>query len=181
MSHAPRTSPTSHWNLLQNSLAGSFRARARNLLGTEFSLLGPDEREFARLRMRGYAGAEIRAGTSVTTIESSSSHYQMTTGGAVVLLAEPREPRPEPQPGLRISSGAIVYEASYNLLRNTATALPETPDTSAEVSLEGGFTGRSYRAEFPRGDGGALAVAVFLLYRNASLRRQAFQGLKGGP
>ena len=42
------------------------------------------------------------------------------------------------------------------------------------MRLAGGLAGRSYEATFPKDDGAALAVAVFLLYRNAALRRETF-------
>lgn len=176
MNRTPRISPTAPWDLLQRGLAGSFRARARGLLGNEFSLLGPGDDEFARLEMRGPSGAGIRAGTSQTEIGRSGpfgSRYRMTTDGAVVLLAKPGSQKG----GLGIFCNGETYQKTTNLLRNTATArlITETSENAgAEVRLEGGLAGRSYRARFPAGDGGALAVAVFLLFHNVALRRQAF-------
>ena len=175
MSRAPRTSPTAPWDQLQQGLAGRFRARARGLLGAEFSLLSPeDEREFGRMRMRPPFGAGFRAGASETEIQregSLGSRYRMITDGAVVLIAGPEGP----DGGFRIFCGGKTYEATFRLLRNTAAARPmDAEGADAEVRLEGGLTGRSYGATFPEDDGAALAVAVFLLYRNAALRRETF-------
>lgn len=178
MSRGPRTTPSlAFWDLLQEDLAGRFRARARGLLGAEFSLSGTEsgEEEFGRLRMRGALGATFRVRGEETEIERSgpfAARYRMTTGGAPVLLAHPASPGG----GLRILCGGKTYETRSNVLRNTATArlLPEGAGAGDEVRLEGGLASRSYGATFPEGDGGSLAVAVFLLYHNVALRRQAF-------
>ena len=178
MNGPSRAFPTAPWDLLQQNLAGGFRARARGLLGARFSLLGPGDEEFGQLLMRGMSGAEFRAGASTSEIERSGwfgARYRMTTEGATVLLAGPEEPKG----GLRIFCGGKTYEAETNLLSNTATArlLADTPEgggPGGEVRLEGGLTGRSYRATFLEGDGGTLAIAVFLLYRNVALRRTAY-------
>ena len=150
----------------------AFRARARGLTGGEFSLLAPDDEEFGRLRMRPPFGACFEAGASETEITREGdmgSRYRMTTDGAVVLIAGPEGH----DGGFRILCGGRTYEAHYKLLRNTATAhLVDAGD--AAVRLEGGLAGRSYGATFPENDGAALAVAVFLLYRNAALRRETF-------
>ena len=175
MSRAPRTSPTAPWDRLQRDLAGRFRARARGLTGAEFALLRPeDDAELGRLRMRPPFGADFAAEGPETRIEREGhmgSRFRMSTGGAVVLIAGP-EGR---DGGFRIFCGGKTYGVSYKLLRNTATARPmDAEDDSGVVRLEGGFAGRSYTATFPEGDGAALAVAVFLLYRNAALRRETF-------
>ena len=168
-------------------LGGRFRARARGLTGGEFSLHAPDGEEFGRLRMRPPFGAGFEAGASATEIVREGemgSRYRMTTDGAVVLIAGPegRDGR------FNIFCGGKTYAASYKLLRNTATARPaDTGDAEVRdalvtgasakgtwVRLEGGLAGRSYEATFPKDDGAAFAVAVFLLYRNAALRRETF-------
>ena len=175
MSRAPGTSPTAPWDRLQRGLAGSFRARARGLTGGEFALLRPeDDGEFGRLRMRPPFGADLAAEGSETRIEREGhmgSRFRMTTDGAVVLIAGP-EGR---DGGFRIFCGGKTYGVGYRLLRNTATARPlKAADGGEEVRLQGGLAGRGYTATFPEGDGAALAVAVFLLYRNAALRRETF-------
>lgn len=173
MNGAPRTaSSLSPWEHLQRDLSGRFRARARGLLGTEFSLLGPGDEELGRLRMRGPLGAGFRAAGSETEIERSgpfAARYRMVTDGASVLLANPANPRR----GLRIFCGGRTYESESSVLSNTATAV-RLPEGLDGVSVKGGLAGRSYEAEFPRGDAAALAVAVFLLYRSVALRREAF-------
>lgn len=178
MSRAPRTSPTAPWDRLQSGLGSRFRARARGFTGGKFSLHAPDGEEFGRLRMRPPFGAGFEAGTTRTEIireGDMGSRYRMTTDGAVVLIAGP-EGR---DGGFGIFCGNKTYEAHYKLLRNTATARPADAadaanEADAEVRLEGGLAGRSYVATFPEDDGAALAVAVFLLYRNAALRRETF-------
>ena len=171
MSRAPQTSPIVPWERLQRGLGGRFSARARGLTGGEVSLHAPDGEEFGRLRMRPTLGAGFEAGASVTEIVREGemgSRYRMTTDGAVVLIAGP-----EGRDGCFNIFCGKTYTASYKLLRNTATARPAgTGDV--EVRLEGGLAGRSYRATFPKDDGASLAVAVFLLYRNAALRRETF-------
>lgn len=172
MSRTPRTSPTAAWDRLLSGLGGRFRARARGLTGGEFSLHAPDGEEFGRLRMRPPFGAGFEAGASRTEITREGdmgSRYRMTTDDAVVLIAGPEER----DGGFRIFCGGKTYGASYKLLRNTATARPADAGDAA-VRLEGGLAGRSYEATFPKDDGAALAVAVFLLYRNAALRRETF-------
>lgn len=175
MSRAPRTSPAAPWDRLQSGLGGRFRARARGLTGGKFTLLAPDGEEFGRLRMRPPFGAGFEAGAARAEISREGdmgSRYRMTTDGAVVLIAGP-EGR---DGGFKIFCGNKTYEAHYKLLRNTATARSAGAANAAdaEVHLEGGLAGRSYVATFPENDGAALAVAVFLLYRNAALRRETF-------
>lgn len=176
MSRAPGTSPTAPWDRLQSGLPGGFRARARGLTGAEFSLTRPTEDggEFGRLRLRPPFGADFEAEGSETGISregNMGSRFRMTTDGAVVLVAGPEGG----DGGFRIFCGGKTYAVSYRLLRNTATARPlGAGDGGGEVRLRGGLAGRSYWATFPEGDGAALAVAVFLLYRNAALRRETF-------
>jgi len=163
------------WNLLAGRIrGGSFAARARGLLGIEFALSDADGEEFGRLRMQGLTGAEVLlSGLPTTEVERQGlygARYRMATGGAQVLIAGPERP-PEP---LRVFCGGTVYGVESSLLRNRATARPLSPDSGGEVGLRGGLSGRAYRAEFRPGDGGALAVAAFLLYRAVALRRQLY-------
>ena len=179
MDGAPRTSsPVATWDRLARDLAGSFGARARGLLGSRFSLLG-EEGEWGQLRMLGSYAAEVHAGGTVSEIERAGefgARYWMRTDGAPLLIAGPEKPKE----GLRIFCGGKAYEAETNVLRNSSAARRLTADTPNdengrdEVSVSGGIAGRSYRGRFPEGDGSALAVAVFLLYRNVAIRRTAF-------
>jgi len=174
------------WDLLADRLGGgAFVARARGLLGAEFALLDAtgEGEEFGRLRMLGLTGAELSAGDGLVEAVVQrqglyGARYRMTTGGSQVLIAGPERP-PEP---LRVFCGGRPYAVESSVLRNRATARPLVPSgadaadggASAEVRLRGGLSGRAYRAEFRAGDGGALAVAAFLLYRAVALRRQAY-------
>ena len=182
MDGAPRTSsPTAAWDPLARSLGGSFRARARGLLGSRFTLLTDEEGEWGELKMLGFYAAEIHIGATVSEIERTGelgARYRMRTDGASVLIAGPERPRE----GLRIFCGGKAYEAETSILRNTSVARRLTAGSSRgendaaadEVRLSGGIAGRSYRGTFPEGDGSALAVAIFLLYRNVAIRRTAF-------
>lgn len=182
MDGAARTSsPTASWDGIAKNLGASFRVRARGLLGSRFSLLDDEGEEWGQLRMLGPYAAEVHAGGAVSEIErvgEFGARYRMRTGGAPLLIAGPERP----EEALRIFCGGKSYEARTNLLRNTSVARhltggsvkDDNGSTGDEVSLSGGIAGRSYRAVFPGGDGGALAVAVFLLYRNVAIRRTAF-------
>ncbi|QIN77353.1 hypothetical protein GBA65_01190 [Rubrobacter marinus] len=172
MDGASRTSsPAAVWDALARDLGGSFRARARGLLGSRFSLLDRGGKEWGELRMMGSYAAEVHAGGSVSEIERTGefgARYRMRTGGAQTLIAGPERPG-EP---LRIFCGGKAYGAETNVLRNVSVA--RLLAGGDEVRLSGGLAGRSYGGTFPESDGGALAVAVFLLYRNVAIRRTAF-------
>ncbi|CAA9470852.1 MAG: hypothetical protein AVDCRST_MAG25-2025 [uncultured Rubrobacteraceae bacterium] len=182
MDRAARTSsPTAAWDALALRLDGSFRARARGLLGSRFALLDSGGEEWGQLRMLGSYAAEIHAGETASEIERTGefgARYRMRTGGAPFLIAGPERPD-EP---LRIFCGGKTYEAETSVLRNTSIARRLTahapgsgPEPAGDgVSLSGGIAGRSYTATLPGGAGSALAVAVFLLYRNVAIRRAAF-------
>ena len=183
MDGATRTSsPAAAWDGLARSLGASFGARARGLLGSRFSLLNGDGEEWGRLRMLGPYAAEVHAAGTTSGIErigEFGARYRMRTDGAPFLIAGPERPKE----ALRVFCGGKAYEAETSLLRNTSTARRLATGAPTKggndpagdgVSLSGGITGRSYLAAFPDGDGGALAVAVFLLYRNVAIRRMAF-------
>lgn len=140
-----------------------------------------EEGEWGELRMFGSYAAEIRVGATVSEIERTGelgARYRMRTGGAAVLIAGPERP----QEGLRIFCGGKAYEAETSVLRNTSVARRlsagssrgENDAAGEEVRISGGIAGRSYLGTFPEGDGSALAVAIFLLYRNVAIRRTAF-------
>lgn len=168
------------WDVLARDLDGCFRARARGLLGSRFSLSDDGGREeWGQLKMLGSYAAEVHIGGDTSEIERTGefgARYRMKTGVASVLVAGPERPKE----GLRIFCGGKAYEAETSILRNASLARRLTGDprrgSPAEdgARLEGGIAGRSYRGVFPAGDGSALAVAVFLLYRNVALRRTAF-------
>ena len=182
MDGATRTSsPAASWEGLARNLDGSFRARARGLLGSRFYLLDDGGREWGQLRMLSPYAAEVQAGGTNSEIERIGEfgpRYRMRTDSTPFLIAGPERP----EEALRIFCGGKTYEAETSILRNTSMArrlkgdVPQDTSASAggEVSLSGGIAGRSYLGAFPGGDGSALAVAVFLLYRNVAIRRTAF-------
>ena len=176
MDGAPRNSPAiKAWDALARILDGSLRARALGLLGSSFALLDKGGNEWGRLMMLGSYAAEVHVGEDESEIERTGefgSRYRMRTNGAPLLIAGPEKPKE----GLRIFCGGKAYEAETNVLRNSSLARCLTRDGPAadEVRLNGGIAGRNYQAAFPAADGSALAVAIFLLYRNVAIRRTAF-------
>ncbi len=159
------------WRRLQEHLAGYFAARARGLLASEFALSSRDGEEFGRLRVYGLEGAEFEAGDMRAAIERTArSRYRMLTGDAETLVT---------QPAGSLRCGNHLYETRFDLLRNAAVARSSGGEEAARIV--GGLTNLSYEASFDAGDEGSLPVAVFLLYRIAALRRQAFlAGARGG-
>lgn len=158
------------WRELRETLAGSFAARSRGLLASEFALMDRDGEEVGRLRLRGTAGAELEAGDLGAKIESAGrSRHVMLTGGTEVLTAENRG-SPD---ALDVTCAGRPYSVRINLLRNTASALSPENEESARVT--GGLTNRRYEAVFDARDEGSLPVAVFLLHRTVELRRGAYR------
>ena len=178
MDETPRTSPPlKAWDALARTLDGPLHARALGLLGSSFALLDDGGKEWGRLAMLGSYAAEVHVGGDESEIERTGEfgeRYRMRTNGAPLLIAGPEKPKE----GLRIFCGGKAYEAETNILRNTSVARrligDESDPTADEVRLAGSIAGRSYRASFPAADGSALAVAIFLLYRNVAIRRTAF-------
>ena len=152
------------WMELGDTLAGSFAARARGPLGSEFVLLDRGGRQVGRLRVRGPEGAEFEAGGLRAGIERKAPHsYAMLAGGARVLSAEGGSQAD----AARIESAGRPYEARLSLLRNTAEA-------GRAARVKGGLTNRRYEVAFDPQDAASLPVAVFLLYRLVALRRGAY-------
>lgn len=159
--------------------AGRFEARARGPLAGEFVLSAGGE-DLGRLRMQGVVGAGFAAdGLPETVLQRQGlygARYRVTTGSAQVLIAGPERPA-EP---LRLLCGGRAYGVEANPLRTRAVARPLAVGGGTDggeegtVGLNGGVVGRRYEARFAPGDGVALAVAVFLLYRTVALRRQAY-------
>jgi hypothetical protein len=75
---------------------------------------------------------------------------------------------------LEISCGGQSYEAQADLLRDLAVASYLESGERA-VRLSGGLLGRGYEALLATGDGGALLVAIFLLWYVAANRRRAYR------
>ena len=176
MRPAPDDSPLAPWSRLRKVFSGSFAARARGFLASEFILLNQSGEESGRLRIDGPAGAEVEAGDLRAVIERAPhARHRMLTGGAETLVAQALG-SPDI---LEIRCGGRRYEARLSLLRNTALARASGGQEVARVT--GGLTNRSYEAVFEAEDEGTLPVAVFLLYHTVALRRRAYQmGAKGG-
>lgn len=171
MSPMPEDQTLAPWKGLREGLAGSFSARARGLLATDFALLDQRGREIGRLKVLGSHGAEIEAGDLRARIERTAPRrYAMLTGGTRILSAEAAAGSPD---AARIRRAERVYEASLALLRNTAEALSPAGERAARVA--GGLTNRRYEIAFDADDAGSLPVAVFLLYRLVALRRGAYR------
>ena len=175
MSPLPEDQTLAPWKGLRENLAGSFSARARGLLATDFALLDSGGREIGRLRVLRPQGAELETGDLRAGIQRTAPRsYAMLAGGARVLSAETAAGSPG---SARIRCGERVYEASLALLRNTAEALSPAGERAARVA--GGLTNRRYEVAFDAHDAGSLPVAVFLLYRLVALRRGAYRAEPG--
>lgn len=163
-------SPLDPWRAPREALGGSLSARPRGLVAPEFVLLDRDGGEFGRLLVRGPEGAELDAGPLRARIEraAGSGRYRMLTGEAETLVAEPAGS----SVAMEIRCGESPYEATFDLLRNTAAARPANGAQTAR--LTGGALTRRYEALFDVEDGCSLPIALFLLYHAVTLRRRAF-------
>jgi hypothetical protein len=164
------------WNVLRETLAGSFAAHARGLLTSDFALINRRDREVGRLRVHGPEGAELEAGNLLASIEhTGTQRYAMLAGGVRILSAETTG-TPE---AMWVRRAERVYETTVALLRNTAEARLSTEERSARIT--GGLTNRRYEVTYDVDDEGSLPVAIFLLYRLVALRRGAYRvGARGG-
>ena len=155
---------------LRETLAGSFAAHARGILGSDFEILDRDGQGVGRLRIHGQEGAELEAGDLEARIERfARSRYTMKAGGREVLAADSNT--------LHLSRHDRPYAARLSLLRNNAEAGPAGGEVT--VRIRGGLTNRSYEADFDMEDKGSLPVAFFLLYRIVALRREVYRA--AGP
>jgi hypothetical protein len=156
------------WRKLGEALAGRLTARARGLLASEFVLLGKEGAQIGRLEIHGPAGADLRAGGVEAHIERvGRSSYTMLSSGAEILTSTGDATSPG------ITALNHPYAAKLSLLRNTAEAGPSEHTTT--IRIEGGLTNRNYEASFEPGEETSLPVALFLLYRLVSLRREAYR------
>jgi len=155
------------WRNLGETLAGRFAARAGGLIASDFVLLDAEGAEIGRLEVHGKAGARLSAGGVEARIERvGSSGYEMLSRNAKILTSTANATSPE------ITYQNRPYEATLSLLRNTAEAGP--PGHTTRIHIKGGLTNRNYRANFESDDEGSLPVALFLLYRLVSQRREAY-------
>lgn len=170
MSPVPEDPTPAPWRELGEALAGSFAARARGLLASDFAIIDLGEREVARLSVDGREGARLEAGNLGVKIERSTpGRYSMLAGGTEVLSAESAG-SPET---MRIRCGGRPYEARLSILRNTAEA--DGAAVSPAARIAGGLTNRRYEAVFDAEDGCSLPVAFFLLFHLVALRRGAYR------
>jgi hypothetical protein len=170
MNNAPRTA-SSWWYDLQQSLGGSFSARARGLLTTKFALLDPEGKRFGQLQLRGLLMAEFESGGRAASLERTGERYRMVAEGEEVLTAVPKGQSVDE---LEISCGSQTYEARVSFFRNLAVASYQRGDGRA-VHVSGGLVGRSYQVLFAPDDGCTLPAAVFLLWHVAANRRRAYR------
>jgi len=163
------------WKRLGKTLAGSFAARARGLLATDFAIFGREGEEIGRLRIDGTEGAELEAGDLKARIERSEhTGYTMLSNGATILAAEPAGALITPE----IRCVGRPYKGRLSLLRNTAEAGPAGDEATARIT--GGLTNRNYEAVFDAGNEGSLPVAFFLLFLTVTLRRRAYNVVHKG-
>jgi hypothetical protein len=166
MQEDPKLAP---WRSLRETLEGSFAARARGFLASEFAILDREGEEIGHLEIHGVEGAELQAGDLEARIESSAlTGYTMLAGGAEILTAEPLRALNAPE----IRCLDRLYRGRLSLLRNTARAGPA--GERATVRITGGLTNRNYEAVFDAGNEDSLPVAFFLLYLTVALRRKAY-------
>ncbi len=170
MDSAPRTASL-WWYDLQQSLKGSFTARAHGLrLTTKFALLNSEGKSFGRLQLRGLSIAEFESEGCVAVLTQAEGSYQMIAEGEEVLNAVPKRQSIDE---LEISCGGRTYEARVSFFRNVAVA-SYTRGGGRVVYVSGGLVGRSYQVLFAP-DGRALPAAVFLLWHIAANRRRAYR------
>ena len=169
MGPAQRDLDPTPWGLLGETLSGYFAARARGLLASDFVLLDGDAGEFGHLEIHGPKGAELRStvGLEARIERVSRSGYKMLSSGNEILTSAGGATSP------KLVSHNRPYETSLSLLRNTAEAGPALH--KATIRIKGGLTNRNYDASFEAGDEASLPIALFLLYRLVSLRREAYQ------
>lgn len=167
---SPMPEDPAPWKRLGETLAGTFAARARGLLASDFAIMDGEGDEVARLRIHGPEGAELEAGElEARIVRAYRSRYSMLSGSAEILTAGS-------------ASGTLrclgrLYEARLSLLRNTAEA---ATGGKVAVRITGSLTNRRYEAAFDVEDECSLPVAFFLLYRTVALRREAYRaGPKG--
>jgi hypothetical protein len=157
---------TDPWRSLCETLAGRFTAHARGLLASDFALLDTEGAEVGRLEVQGTAGAKLSAGDVEARIERAGrSGYRMLSQNAQILTSTGNATSPE------ITYQDRPYEATLSLLRNRAEA---GPPGHVRIHIKGGLTNRNYTATFESDDEGSLPVALFLLYRLVSQRREAY-------
>jgi hypothetical protein len=175
MSPVQRDQDPTPWGRLGEGLSGYFAARARGLLASDFVLLDKDNDEFGHLEIQGPQGAETRStgGLEARIERVAPTRHRMLSGDAELLTSTGAATSPE------ISCLGVPYHTTLTLLRNRAEAGPAI--AQATVLIKGGLTNRDYEVFFEAGKSSSLPVALFLLYRLVTLRREAYRaGPRGG-
>ena len=168
MNTAPQIPAPLPWRDLQDTLAGSFIARAHGLLANSFEIQKHGS-TVGYLTFNGLSGAEFVAGTLKFTIERKpSGDYEMFSGEDRILTASPSTSSLD---ALEIACGDVVYQARTSFLRNSARAFSTKGGETA--TLKGNVVGRRYEITVSQTDA-ALPIAVLLLYHTATFRRHAF-------
>ncbi len=113
MNKGPKTQTRTPWELLRESLPGSFIVRARGLLGNDFVLLGADGSEHGHLKILGDRKAKFTVdGVEILAERTSGPCYTMFSGGEEVLVARPSGVSPDE---LEVRCGEQSYTASISL------------------------------------------------------------------
>jgi len=168
MSPLKRDPDPAPWRRLGETLSGHFAARARGLLASDFALLDREGDEVGRLEIHGPQGAELSATGLEAQIERIiPTRHRMLSSGAQVLTSTGVATTPE------IRCLGVPYQTTLSLLRNSAEAGPTKEQ--ATVRIKGGLTNRNYEIYFETGEASPLPVALFLLYRIVTLRRDAYR------
>ena len=155
------------WRKLRETLDGSFTARARGLLASEFVLLDREGAQIGKLEIHGPHGANLRAGDVEARIARVGRYGHAMLSSGEEILTSTGDPT---SPG--ITSHNHPYVTSLSLLRNKAEAGPKVQTTT--IRITGGLTNRNYEAAFEPGDENSLPIALFLIYLLISLRRKAY-------
>ncbi len=171
MNKGPKTQTRAPWELLRESLPGSFIVRARGLLGNDFVLLGADGSEHGHLKILGDRKAKFTVdGVEILAERTSGPCYTMFSGGEEVLVARPSGVSPDE---LEVRCGEQSYTASISLFRNRAVAYNEAGDEA--VRLVGKLMGRSYKVEVDSNNPCALPISILLIYHTSLSRRRAYR------
>lgn len=168
MSPMQRDPDPTPWRRLAETLSGYFSARARGLLASDFALLDREGGEVGHLEVYGPTGAELSATGLEAQIERiTPTRHRMLSSGAEILTSTVVATIPE------IICLDQPYRARMSILRNSAEAGPTKEE--ATVRIQGGLTNRNYEVNFETREDSPLPVALFLLYRIVTLRRDAYR------
>lgn len=171
MNEGPKTQTRAPWEMLRESLPGSFIVRARSLLGNDFVLLGADGSEHGHLKILEDRKAKFTIeGIEILMERASGPHYTLSSGGEEVLVARPSGASSDE---LEVRCGRESYTASISLFRNRAVAYNEAGDEA--VRLVGKLMGRSYKVEVDSNNPCALPISMLLIYHTSLSRRRAYR------